>query len=127
LRDRIRRWQPQLRSLFLMRIASLKYRLQAPGFEVPETVRRCQQAYDEASARMLEQVADRIEDRAPGIASDTKELPEFLKRTLHDVEAEALRELPAVRAESFVKLLRAINDLTKCLVVEIAADPTESC
>ena len=33
LRDRIRRWQPQLRALFIMRVASLKYRLQLPGFD----------------------------------------------------------------------------------------------
>jgi multidrug resistance protein MdtO len=38
LRDRIRRWQPQLRVLFVMRIASLNYRLQLTAFELPERV-----------------------------------------------------------------------------------------
>ena len=33
LRSQIRGWQPDLRTLFLMRIASLKYRLRLPGFE----------------------------------------------------------------------------------------------
>ncbi|HVP00286.1 MAG TPA: FUSC family protein [Bryobacteraceae bacterium] len=119
LRDRIRRWQPQLRTLFVMRIASLKYRLQLPGFEVPEPVRLRQQAYDEASARMLEEIADRIEDREPAIASGAEEVHEALKRTLHDVEAEASRELPALRAQSFVALLSAIDTLTNSLAAEI--------
>jgi multidrug resistance protein MdtO len=54
LRDRIRRWQPQLRALFIMRGASLKYRLQLPGFGLPEAVVASLQAYDECSARTLE-------------------------------------------------------------------------
>src|SRR5262249_30748485 len=33
LRNLIRRCQPQFRALFVMRIASLKYRLHAPGFD----------------------------------------------------------------------------------------------
>ena len=36
LRSRIRRWLPQLRTLFVTRIALLKYRLQLPGFELPD-------------------------------------------------------------------------------------------
>jgi hypothetical protein len=46
LRDRIRRWQPRLRLLFLTRIALLKYRLQLPGFELPEPVRLAQEEFD---------------------------------------------------------------------------------
>jgi hypothetical protein len=38
LRTRILRWQPQLRMLFLTRIALWRYRLQLPGFELPKPV-----------------------------------------------------------------------------------------
>ena len=65
LRDRIRRWQPQLRALFIMRAASLKYRLQLPGFVLPEAVIASLQAYDECSAQMLENIADQMEGKAP--------------------------------------------------------------
>ena len=65
LRDRIRRWQPQLRALFIMRAASLKYRLRLPGFVLPEAVIASLQAYDECSAQMLENIADRMEGKAP--------------------------------------------------------------
>ena len=65
MRDHIRRWQPQLRTLFIMRIASLKYRFQVPGFELPEAIRLAQQAYDDRSAQMLEEMAERIEGSVP--------------------------------------------------------------
>src|SRR5262249_5884612 len=46
LRSSIRQWQPQLRTLFVMRVASLKYRLELPGFELPESIRLRHQEYD---------------------------------------------------------------------------------
>jgi multidrug resistance protein MdtO len=67
LREHIREWQPQLRALFLMRIASLKYRLQLPGFELPEAIRLWQREYDNRSADILSDMADRIEGNAPEI------------------------------------------------------------
>ncbi len=63
LREGVRRWQPQLRALFIMRGASLKYRLQLPGFVLPEAVIASLQAYDECSAQMLENIADRLEGK----------------------------------------------------------------
>ena len=122
LRVLIRRWQPQLRTLFVMRIASLKYRLQTPGFEVPESVRLRQQAYDEVSARMLEEMADRIETREPAIESGAEELHESLDRTLHEADAEASRELPAAQAQSLVTLLRKIDALTNSLAGDVARE-----
>jgi len=63
LRDQIREWQPQLRTLFLMRITAWKYRVQLPGFELPEAVRAWQQVYDERSADILDSLADRVEGK----------------------------------------------------------------
>jgi len=119
LRSYIRQCQPQLRTLFVMRIASLKYRLQLPGFELPESVRLRQKAYDEVSARLLEQTADQIDDQTPQIGSRVEQPHDLLKQTLHDVEAEASRELPVAQAQSFVTLLRQIDALTNCLAAEI--------
>ena len=42
LRRQIIGWQPQLRMLFITRVSLLKYRLQFPGFELPESVRQAQ-------------------------------------------------------------------------------------
>jgi multidrug resistance protein MdtO len=122
LRARIRRWQPPLRALFVMRIATLKYRLQAPGFELPDAVRLRQEAYDDVSARMLEEMADRIEKQLLGITTGPEELQQLLNRRLHDTDAEALRELPVAQAKSFVALLHGIDALTHSLATEVAAE-----
>jgi len=118
-RSEIRRWQPQLRTLFVMRIAFLKYRLQLPGFELPETVRLRQQAYDEHSARMLEEMAGRIEHNTPYAGNTVEESHGLLERTVEAIQSETSR-LPTGRAESFLTLLRGIDGLTTCLSSEIA-------
>ena len=97
LRSQIRRWQPQLRTLFVMRITSLKYRLQLPGFEWPESVRLRQQAYDEQSARILEEMADCIDGDHTSIARGPDESAELLKWTIEETLAEESRGLPEGR------------------------------
>jgi multidrug resistance protein MdtO len=118
----VRKWQPQLRTLFILRIAALKYELQTPGFEVPEAVRLRQRNYDELSARMLEQLADRLEGQAPDINPGGIELRESLTEALQNVEAVASRELEPAKGQSLITLLRAVDDLTSRLVEGMAAD-----
>src|SRR5258708_10240396 len=65
LRGQIRRWQPQLRMLFLTRITLFKYRLQLPGFELPSAVRASQAEFDGRLAAILELMASRLENTAP--------------------------------------------------------------
>ena len=64
LRGRILEWQPQLRMLFISCVALVKYRLQLPGFELPEPVRLAQRDFEECLARLLDGLADRLEGRA---------------------------------------------------------------
>jgi len=121
LRTLIRRWQPQFRALFVMRIASLKYRLHAPGFDIPEAVSVLQQGYDAGSADLLEEMADRIEDGRRDLTAGPKDR---LKQALAEIKAEAYRTLPVGRAESFVTLLLSIDRLTTSLAEEIAEEVT---
>jgi multidrug resistance protein MdtO len=120
LRALIRRWAPQLRALFVMRIALLKYRLQVPGFEVPDAVRLRQEAYDDVSARELEEMADRIEKPVSVKEPEAEELQQLLNRSLHETDAAALQELPATQAESFLTLLHGVDSLTNSLAQEVA-------
>jgi len=122
LRALIRRWQPELRVLFVMRIASLKYRLQAPGFELPDVVRLRQEAYDEVSARMLEEMADRVEGRPHRTGGSAEETSELARHKRQDAEAAAKQELPAARGHSFVTLLGEIDSLTNSLAGQIATE-----
>lgn len=120
LRDRIRRWQPRVRALFLMRIASLKYRFQAPGFELPEAVRVAQQEYDDRSAGMLEDMADRIEGAAqPGEPSPGGSF-ERLEETVQACCAGESQRASEVRVQSFLALVGEIDRLTTSLGEEIA-------
>jgi multidrug resistance protein MdtO len=117
LRDRIRKWQPQLRALFLMRSASLKYRFQLPGFELPEAAVVSLQAYDECSAQMLEAIADRME----GKTSQERPAGSFalLAEIGESCRVDESRLLLSEQGATFVPLLRQIDRLTTRLANQI--------
>src|SRR5690349_2258507 len=52
-RHHLRRWKPQLRSLFIMRIESFRYRRRVSGYELPKAGRTAQHAYDDRFAAVL--------------------------------------------------------------------------
>jgi multidrug resistance protein MdtO len=121
-RSRIRQLQPKLRTLFLMRIASLKYRLELPGFELPEAVRHYQREYDARSAELLERMADAIEGKPTEVKVTEEDTSESLARVLEECYGPEARRLPAVRVDSFAALLRESDQLTASLAKEIAAE-----
>ena len=122
LRDRIRRWQPQLRALFIMRGASLKYRLQLPGFVLPEAVIASLQAYDECSAQMLENIADRMEGKTSKGGPVSADSFALLGQTLESCRADGSRLLLSEHGATFVPLLREIDRLTSRLANQIAME-----
>lgn len=111
LRDRVRRWQPQLRLLFLTRIALLKYRLQLPGFELPEPVRLAQQEFDEQSAMTLEHMADRLEGKAPKIQASLEESRERLEQTVRACASDEHDQALAGRLQTLISLSRTMERL----------------
>ncbi len=60
-RSQIIRWQSQLRMIFITRVSLLKYRLELPGFELPEQVRLAQREFDDCLADTLNGMAARME------------------------------------------------------------------
>jgi multidrug resistance protein MdtO len=120
LRDRIRRWQPQLRTLFLMRVASLKYRLQLPGFELPEAARLSQQRYDDRSAEVLDAMADRIEGHPRQVGPMSEDPFGQLEQKLRACCAKEEQHIAEAHVRSFIILLRGINGLTTSLAEEFA-------
>ena len=122
LRDRIRKLQPELRALFLMRGASLKYRLQLPGFELPEGVLAALEAYDACSAEVLESLADRMEGKTPpgkAGAADSSALFEQIKKTCRADEA---RLLLSENGGTLLPLFRQIDRLSSRLASRIATE-----
>ena len=122
LRDRIRRWQPQLRALFIMRGASLKYRLQLPGFVLPEAVIASLQAYDECSAQMLENIADRMEGKTSQGRPVSADSFALLEQILESCRTDESRLLLSEHGATFVPLLRQIDRLTSRLANQIAME-----
>ena len=119
LRNRIRSWQPQLRMIFVTRIALLKYRLQLPGFELPEAVRVAQQEFDDRLAETLDGMAGRIEGKAPEVKKNLEDSLERLEQTIRTCSSEEPEEGLAVRLQTFLSLSRRIEDLTISLDKEI--------
>jgi hypothetical protein len=90
---------------------------------MPESICLQQQAYDDGSARLLEEVADRIEHSAPVPQVSANHLHRLFNATVQAIRVEeSSRLLPADRLESFIALLREIDGLTKSLASEIAAE-----
>jgi multidrug resistance protein MdtO len=117
LRAYVRRWQPQLRALFLMRIALQKYRLQLPGFELPDLLRAQLETYDSDSARLLEKMADWISE--PQLTDRGEVFAERPNRTAERIAAAAAGQLAPGRAQSLISLLRGIHEVTTVLTKEV--------
>lgn len=116
-RERIRSWQPQLRTLFIMRSATLKYRLGLPGFELPEGVLGPLRTYDECSAELLEAIADRMEGKTP------QRRPTDSFAVLGQLQASCRTESRLLLSEhgsAFVPLLRQIEEVTSRLANQIS-------
>jgi multidrug resistance protein MdtO len=115
LRESFRQWQPQLRTLFLLRVTSLKYRLGLPGFELPEAIRIWQREYDDRSAGVLDDMANRVEGTQDG--------PPIREGSLEAIDeswAHLSHEPFAAHIASFVTLYRRIDDLTVSVAEQIA-------
>jgi multidrug resistance protein MdtO len=111
-RDCIRRWQPQLRSLFLMRITLLKYRLRLTGFELPQAVAAAQAEFDEQLARVLDGMANRIEGEE---AARTRNLEDSLEHLDQTVGACGQEEPQKGKLETFLALSRKIQNVAESL------------
>jgi hypothetical protein len=102
-----------------MPIALQKYRLQLPGFELPELLRVQLEAYDSDSARLLEKMADWVERNEPMLTDRGDVFAECPNGTAERVVAQAAAQFPAGRAQSFISLLRGIREVTTVLASEV--------
>jgi multidrug resistance protein MdtO len=119
LRDHIRQWQPQLRSLFVARIALLKYRLQLPGFELPEPARVAQQEFDNRIADLLDGMADRMEGKAAEVDAGAQDPLEGLEETIRTHCAEGPQGSLPAQMETFLALSRNVESVTMSLDKDI--------
>jgi multidrug resistance protein MdtO len=119
LRSRIKRWQSQLRALFLTQVALLKYRLQFRGFELPQAIRAGQQEFDDHLAEMLDAMADRMEGKASEGRDNLEDSLERLEQTIRGYSPEGRQQLPTEELQTFLTLSRSIESVTISLDKEI--------
>jgi multidrug resistance protein MdtO len=119
LRSRIRNWQTQLRVLFVTQTTWVKYSLQLPGFELPQAIRVAQQEFDDGLARMLEGMADRIEDKASTEKEKFEDLFERLEQKIRACCSDEPQEELASKLQTFLTLFCRIEGLALSLDKEI--------
>ena len=117
-RGKIREWQPQLRLLFVTEIALWKYRAGLPGFELPESVRVAQRAFDDQLTRGLEAMADRVEGRTSQAKLSEEPLAD-LERAARACDVAESQQETVSRFQAFLSLHRRIETLATSLQKEI--------
>jgi multidrug resistance protein MdtO len=123
-RNRIVRWQPQVRILFLTRIALWKYRAQLPGFELPEAIQAAQQEFDYELAGKLDEIANRMDSKARSEEEITQNLLEGLERTIQTHSSEETSQSLAPRGQALLRLCRTAESLTISLDKELRVSQT---
>jgi multidrug resistance protein MdtO len=107
VRARLRAWQPQLRSLFLMEVALLQYRLQVSPRDLPAPILRAAARFDSEVSALLEGIARAFRFK------DTSCKPHNIQMAYADLEHAILdayhnSHLP-VRGRSLQSLPRSSN------------------
>jgi multidrug resistance protein MdtO len=106
LRARINQWQSKLRALFLVRGAMLRYRLESPGFELPQEMLPAQAEFDRELAESLDGIAERM---AGETNPRSNRLPEALAKLEEIAKSEAAETSPHIH--DFMALSRTAEQL----------------
>jgi multidrug resistance protein MdtO len=119
-RERVKEWQPKLRALFLLRGAAISYRLELPGFELPQRVVAVQAEFDNAISATLDDMANRLDGRT---VTSSDRVPAALNRL--EEEARASGEASSAHLKDFMTLARTAGQLAISLA-ESVDKPDES-
>jgi multidrug resistance protein MdtO len=119
VRAQLRGWQPQLRSIFLLEIALLQYRLQVSPQQLPAPVLRAWMQFDAEVSALLEGIALAFEFK------DTSCNPRNIQRAHYDLEHAILAAYPnpTLRARALLVVSAQLIELASRLLAEIVAAP----
>jgi len=119
LRERILAWQTKLRAIFVMETTWLKYRVQLPGFELPDSLREAQLEFDDSLAKTLDSMANRIESGPSGEKQNFENALERLELKLRDCCSNETSATRLAQLQTFQSLSRRLGSLTAALDNEI--------
>jgi multidrug resistance protein MdtO len=120
VRDRLRAWLPQLRSLFLLEVALLQYRLQVSPLDLPPSIVRAATHFDNELSAVLEGIARAFRFR------DTSCRPHNIQRAHADLERailDAFHNQPTPRSRAVLEVSAQIIELGCRLLADIVAAP----
>jgi multidrug resistance protein MdtO len=120
LRSQLRRWQTELRMLFLTRITLFKYRLQLTGFELPAGVRASQLEFDGRLAVILDRMADRMEEETRPDDHGIEDALERLEKVVRTCCSEYPQQSIAIELKTFLALSRTAQSLIRSLQNQIS-------
>ena len=112
LRGQIMRWQSEVRMLFLMETTWLNYRLQLPGFELPEGLREAQLEFDDEFARTFESMADRFEGKSSTRKAEFENSVKRLEQTIRTCYSRDSTQQVTAQLQTFQSLWLKIKSLT---------------
>jgi multidrug resistance protein MdtO len=118
VRARLRAWQPQLRSLFLLEIALLQYRLQVSPQELPAPLPRVSARFDNELSALLEGIGRACQFK------HTSFTPHNIQMAHADLEHaifEAYHNQPPARSRAVLAITAQIIELASRLLEEIKA------
>src|SRR6185503_2847620 len=115
LRGQIMQWQSEVRMLILVETTWLKYRLQLPGFELPEGLREAQLEFDDEFARTLESMADRFEGKRSTRKAEFENSFKRLERNIQTCYSRDSSQDVTAQLQTFHTLCLKIGSLTTSL------------
>jgi len=120
VRRRLRGWQPQLRSIFLLEIALLQYRLQISPRQLPAPVLRAWVHFDGEVSALLEGIGRTFQFK------DTSCQPHDIQMAHSDLEHAILDAYhnPTPRARALLAVSAQLIELASRLLAEIQAAPS---
>ncbi len=93
----------------------LKYRLELPGFELPEPIRMAQKEFDDRLARILDCMADRMEGKPSERKDDLNVAFERLEHAVRACCSGGPKESLSTELQAFIALSRSITSVTMSL------------
>jgi multidrug resistance protein MdtO len=123
VRARLRAWQPQLRSLFLMQVALLQYRVQVSPRDLPAPIPGAAARFDSEVSALLEGIARAFQFK------DASCKPHNIQMAYADLEHaifEAYHNQPPPRSRAVLAIDAQIIELASRLLREITAAFSEA-
>jgi multidrug resistance protein MdtO len=118
IREDLRRWQPAIRTLLLVEVTFVQYRLQTPLRELPEAVAEAHIAFEKDVARIMRAMADEVSGKAHGAPPDVHASAAKLQYEIRKRYEEQGLPIPP-RASDSIRLSESLTSILSPLYEDI--------